>query len=228
MIESSVLDRHYGKYRGWVTDNQDDDGLGRIRAMVPEVLGEVQTGWALPCAPYAGEGEGLFSIPPLEAGVWIEFEAGDLSRPIWSGCFWGKDQRPSDESGSKAKPSLKILRGHSGLLVALDEAQQTITLSDKDGQNLVTIAVQKGNVTIKGKSKVVVNAPLIELVDGASQPVVLGQQLLTYLTQLVGLLQGHLHPGELALGIFPVVPAPPQPVFPPPTPALVSTRVKSG
>ncbi|MBU0596503.1 phage baseplate assembly protein V, partial [Candidatus Bipolaricaulota bacterium] len=71
------LTRHYGKHRAIVTDNEDPRGLGRIRARVPEVLGDVETGWALPCSPYAGDGAGLYAVPDPGAGVWIEFEAGD-------------------------------------------------------------------------------------------------------------------------------------------------------
>ena len=78
-------DRFYGKYRGIVVNNIDPLNLGRLMAMVPEVLGEVPSGWASACAPYAGPQAGLFAVPPIGAGVWIEFEAGDTSRPIWVG-----------------------------------------------------------------------------------------------------------------------------------------------
>ena len=74
--------RYYGKYRGTVLDNNDPQNLGRLRARVPELLNEVDSGWALPCLPYAGDGEGQFTVPPAGAGVWIEFESGDLS--AWS------------------------------------------------------------------------------------------------------------------------------------------------
>jgi hypothetical protein len=39
--------------------------------------------------------------------------------------------------------------------------------------------------------------------------------------------QTHMHPGELALGVFPVTPAPPVPPMSPATPDLLSTRVKT-
>ena len=74
----------------------------------------------------------------------------------------------------------------------------------------------------------VVEAPQIELVENGSHPLVFGDQLLQYLNQLVAMYQGHIHPGELALGVFPVTPAPPVPPLPPATPSLLSTKVKSG
>src|SRR5439155_7079149 len=85
---SSATAVHFGKYRGLVTDNQDPNNLGRIRAKVPEVLQDVESGCALPNLPYSGNGSGLFRVPVPGAGVWIEFEAGDVSRPIWTGCWW--------------------------------------------------------------------------------------------------------------------------------------------
>ena len=73
--------RFYGKYRGRVTDNDDPLRIGRIKAVVPEILGDEATGWAVPCVPYAGANMGFYAIPEPDSGVWIEFEAGDVARP---------------------------------------------------------------------------------------------------------------------------------------------------
>lgn len=73
----------YGKYRGIVTDARDPEMRGRIRASVPGVFGEKETGWSLPCVPFAGKGVphgsgvGFLALPPVGAEVWIEFEGGD-------------------------------------------------------------------------------------------------------------------------------------------------------
>lgn len=89
-----LLDRlsnhYYGKYRGYVHDVADPENRGRIRAIVPRLLGDATpTGWALPAAPYAGPDQGFFAVPDPGTGVWMEFEEGDLSRPIYSGLWWG-------------------------------------------------------------------------------------------------------------------------------------------
>ena len=218
----------FGKYRGLVTDNQDPLSLGRLKARVPEVLGDVDTGWALPAAPYAGDGVGVYAVPAKDAGVWIEFESGDVSRPIWTGCWWGDGQLPKDESGSSSTPSRKIIRTDEGLLLSLDDGGKTITLSDSNGNNLIKFQVQQGQIKMQAATKVVVEAPQIELVQNATHPLVFGDQLLTYLNQLVTMFNSHVHPGELAIGILPVTPAPPVPFFPPATPSLLSVKVKCG
>ncbi len=219
-------DRCYGKYRGLVVNNQDPQNLGRIQASVPEVLGEtVISGWANPCAPYTGTQAGLFAIPPVGAGVWIEFEAGDPSRPIWVGGWWGVADVPLRPTGDPATPTTKILRSDLGLIVALDDMAQTISISDAAGLNQVVVSVPTATVTLKGSARVVLEGPLIqEGSQNAARPAVLGDQLLSYLGQLVTIFNSHMHPGETFLG-GPITPAPPVPPLPPPSPSLVSQKV---
>jgi uncharacterized protein involved in type VI secretion and phage assembly len=219
--------RHYGKYRGLVTDNQDPKNLGRIKAKVPEVLVDVETGWALPCLPYAGNGSGQYTVPAPGAGVWIEFEAGVIWRPLWSGCWWGESQLPRDDEGTSATPEMKILRSEQGLLVSLNDSDRTISISDADGKNFVRIEVEDGKITIEADSKVVVEAPQIELVEGATHPLAFGDDLLSYLNQLVTMFNTHVHPGQSNVA-GPVTPTPPIPSFPSATPSLISTKVKTG
>ena len=129
-----------------------------------------------------------------EADVWVEFEAGDPSYPIWVGCFWADGQAPKNERGDDATPPLKIIRSQKGLMVTLDDKEQVITVSDKDGNNLITIEVQQGKVTVKGTLKVVVEAPQIELVENSTHPVVFGDKLLRVPHSARGGLSMHAHP----------------------------------
>ncbi len=227
-IATSVLehqaDRFYGKYRGIVAVNVDPMNMGRLQAMVPEVLGEVPSTWAMPCTPYAGTMAGLYTVPPPGSGVWIEFEAGDVSRPIWSGCWWGANQVPMDANQQQGLFTSKVLRSDAGLLICLDDTTQTITISDMIGTNLMTIQVLQGTIKIQSLARVVLEAPLIQHGQAAAHPAVWGDQLYAYLNQLVALFNTHIHPGELAAGILPVTPAPPVAQFTPPPPML-STKV---
>ena len=113
-LVNEVLDRlqnrFYGKYRGTVTSV--DDATLRIKAMVPAVLGQQESGWCMPCVPYAGAQAGIAFIPEAGAGVWIEFEGGDVSYPIWSGCYWREGEKPDD-----AKPAVKTIVTKQGLKI---------------------------------------------------------------------------------------------------------------
>src|SRR5580698_785096 len=81
--------RFFGKYRGLVIENVDPMQIGRIKAQVPDVLGELPSSWALPCVPAAGIQAGCLIVPPIGSQVWMEFEQGNPDYPIWSGGFWG-------------------------------------------------------------------------------------------------------------------------------------------
>ena len=135
----------YGKFRGVVSDNRDPLMLGRIRAKVQDVLGDQESGWAMPAAPYAGNGVGLFLIPPTNASVWIEFEHGDPDYPIWSGCFWAQGELPV----TPALPEKKVLKTDTA----------TITLDDTPGLGGVTIETSDGK-------KITMDALQIQITNG--------------------------------------------------------------
>jgi uncharacterized protein involved in type VI secretion and phage assembly len=81
--------KYYGKYRGTCLNNVDPEQKARIQVIVPDVSGVAPTTWAMPSVPVAGIQTGMVAVPPVGAGVWVEFEQGDPDYPIWSGCFWG-------------------------------------------------------------------------------------------------------------------------------------------
>jgi uncharacterized protein involved in type VI secretion and phage assembly len=146
----------YGKYRATVVDNADPEQLGRLRLRVPSVLGtDVVSGWASPCAPYGGDvGQGLLLVPEIGAGVWAEFEEGDLEFPIWVGTYWSKpghqNEMPKpnradggEEPTPQQRPTRKILKTVKG---------HTLQFEDADGAELITIveATHKHVVTLDG------------------------------------------------------------------------------
>jgi uncharacterized protein involved in type VI secretion and phage assembly len=88
-MTNQTLTRFYGKYRGTVLNNIDPEQRGRIQVTVPDVSGLLPTSWAMPCLPVAGINTGVFTVPQIGSGVWVEFEQGDPDRPIWVGGYWG-------------------------------------------------------------------------------------------------------------------------------------------
>jgi hypothetical protein len=75
--------RFYGVYRGIVTDTNDPLGKKRLRLKVPQILADNETQWAWPAV---APGTSL-ALPPVNEGVWVMFEGGDPSFPIWNGSF---------------------------------------------------------------------------------------------------------------------------------------------
>jgi uncharacterized protein involved in type VI secretion and phage assembly len=87
--------RYYGKYRGTVIDNVDPLNQGRLMVQVAGLSNIFPSTWALPCLPFAGVLSGFFVLPALDSAVWVEFEGGDIRKPIWTGCFWAENQIPA-------------------------------------------------------------------------------------------------------------------------------------
>jgi hypothetical protein len=102
---------YYGKYRGTVVINVDPQQRGRLLIEVPDVLGILPSTWAEACVPLAGPTGppmGVYMVPPIGTGVWVEFEHGDPNRPIWTGCRWGSqsDIPSAAQQGNPADPNI--------------------------------------------------------------------------------------------------------------------------
>ena len=87
MSDTPQQTRYYGKFRGTVVNNVDPMQIGRILVSVPDASGPVPTSWAMPCLPVSGIQSGIFTVPPVGAGVWVEFEQGDPDYPKFA-AYW--------------------------------------------------------------------------------------------------------------------------------------------
>jgi uncharacterized protein involved in type VI secretion and phage assembly len=156
------MPKFYGKYRGKVVDNVDPLRIGRIQSQVPAVS-ETNLSWALPCAPYAGPNVGFYAIPPIGANVWIEFEGGDPSHPIWSGGFWETaedDSVPPEAAGPEKKvwqtdKMVLVLDDSVGEFTAkMETANGTMGLTMNDDglvltADTVTLTVKTDSIELK-------------------------------------------------------------------------------
>jgi len=121
-LARQIESKRYGKYRGFVADNHDPKKLGRLKVRVPSVFRNEVVGWALPCMPYGGvTQQGMFMIPDVDAQIWVEFEEGDISRPIWVGTFWQQEGDSPDEA-AKDEPTTRMLQTRSGHILQFDDA----------------------------------------------------------------------------------------------------------
>jgi len=72
---------NYGIYRGSVVNSMDPLMQGRLQVIVPSVAATAG-GWAMPCRDYKS-----MSVPPVGTAVWVMFEGGNTSYPVWMGCM---------------------------------------------------------------------------------------------------------------------------------------------
>ncbi len=81
--------KYYGLYRATVVNNIDPLQSGRLQVLAPDVGGLTPSTWAMPCMPMAGIQNGIYAVPIIGSGVWVQFEGGDPDYPVWIGGWWG-------------------------------------------------------------------------------------------------------------------------------------------
>lgn len=173
MRETNGTDKFYGMYRGTVFLNIDPDMRGRLILTVPDVLGDVPSSWAEPCAPLAGPpgpSMGVYLVPPIGAGVWVEFEYGDPNRPVWVGCRFDStaDVPQLAQLGLPISPNIVMQTAGQNVLVISDLPGPTggIMLRSTTGATIIVndtgIYIQNG----KGAS-IVMTGPSVTINNGA-------------------------------------------------------------
>ena len=145
-------EHYYGIYRGIVESVEEGDNLGIISVKIPDVFGPNHTvSRVRPCSPFAGDKHGFVAIPEPGDGVWIQFEAGKTSLPVWIGFWWA--------SGEIPEPKGKLVRSFittKGNKFVLDDDADEITLLHSGGAEMkmtgsdVTITI--GNASIEMSS----------------------------------------------------------------------------
>lgn len=173
--------RYYSSYRGWVIDNNDPDGYGRVKIKCPQVYGtQTYDYWAWPKGQFSGNGYGMQCTPQKGEMIYVEFEMGDPKKPIWSYGHFGKTP-----GGQKEKPAeLKDLgnfwfKTPGGHLIELDDTNKAIKITNKKGFYIL--------LDETGASVVADNISLIKE-NGASpnEPALLGDKTETTLNSIKG------------------------------------------
>jgi hypothetical protein len=227
------LPRHYGKYAGLVTDNGPPPGggahRGQLKVKVPGILEETSDGTGnQPIEVLAAPAflPGCFFVPDVGAQVWVEFVAGDINSPIWTGVWYPNDKAPQAAGGNAPTENQKVIRTRSGQVITFDDAdgsEQTVIKDEKNGstvtldQNGITIeASSSGSLTLKlGQTVFKMGSDGTTLTDssGSAQGVVL-KPLYDWITQtLISWLMSHQHVGNLGAPT-PLMPVPLQPPLP--------------
>jgi uncharacterized protein involved in type VI secretion and phage assembly len=124
-MSTDTAQKYFGKYRGMVLSNIDPMQQGRLQIQVPDVAGLAPATWAMPCVPLAGQQNGMYALPMVGSGVWVEFEQGNPDHPIWVGCFWGS---------TAEIPALALAAPPGTMSITLQTVlQNLVTISDLPG-----------------------------------------------------------------------------------------------
>ncbi|MDB4950485.1 MAG: phage tail protein [Gemmatimonadetes bacterium] len=141
--------RIYGVVTALVTNNQDDEGLGRVKLHYPWLSEENESGWAPVAVAMGGKEMGTYFLPEVGDLVLAAFEQGDPDRPLVLGALWSKDVPPPEKNGD-GKNNMRTIKSRSGHIVRLDDTDgaEKIEILDKTGKNSVVIDSKANTVTI--------------------------------------------------------------------------------
>ncbi|HEY7028061.1 MAG TPA: phage baseplate assembly protein V [Gemmatimonadales bacterium] len=171
----SSNNKYLGKYRGTVLQNIDPDFRGRLQLSVPDVMSLLPTTWAEAAVPLAGPTGppmGVYMVPSIGAGVWVEFEHGDPNRPIWTGCRWGaqSDVPTMAKAGNPADPNIIIqsLLQHSIMISDLPPSPVTGGIILKSTTGAMIVVNDSGIYINNGKgASIMMTGPTITINNGA-------------------------------------------------------------
>jgi phage protein D len=157
---------------GVVTQNEDPEGLGRVRVKYPALGDDTEGWWARVVSISAGEGRGVMMMPIVGDEVLLAFEHGDVRRPFVLGSLFNGMSKPKTLSqtdgsfalGSDKAVSVKAAEGvtiESGKTLELtSEADMKITTSQGLSETIKgDYSLQaEGGVTIEANSSVTIEA----------------------------------------------------------------------
>ena len=160
-----------GRYRGVVVGNVDAYQTGRLQVRVQDVVGADKDIWADSASPLAGNGMGLYMVPPKGSGVWVEFENGDPNSAVWTGCWRGSSSDVPSAATAAPPDTPPIVLATTGqhVLILSDESGPSggLTLRSKGGASItitddaITIANGKGaSISLKNNTVDVNNGAL--------------------------------------------------------------------
>jgi len=180
ILEANNKDRSriFGVVVGIVTNNKDEEGLGRVKVKIPRISGEDESHWARVATFMAGKGRGAFFLPEIDDEVLVVFEHGDINMPYIIGSLWnGVDTPP--ETNNDGENNIRVIKSRSGHIIRLNDkdGEEKIEIVDKSEKNLISIDTKDNKITISSdkdielsakNGKVIIEAGDIEIKSSAS------------------------------------------------------------
>ena len=164
--------------RAVVKDNEDPNGLGRIRVqfdwqiqLSEETDEELMTPWLRMAQPYAGGGKGFSFIPEIGEEVMIDFEGGNAERPYVKGTLYNGVDDVDNKwvANSNSANQIKAIRTRNGHTIEIhDEGNDGyIRIYDNEKENyILTFSTDKkliklestGNIELYAQNDIIMHA----------------------------------------------------------------------
>ena len=190
------LGRYYSVYRGIVIDNEDTEkNMNRVKVCIPEVMGGTFA-WALPKGQHGSISTGFkFLAPKIGDIVFVTFEFGDPTKPLWEYHGWGLQQIPEPLNG----PNKMGLVTPEGNLIVINDDEGTLNLYFNG-----TVSVySESDVVVASKKSIGINSgDTVVINEGENRGIINIEQLTEKLNQTVkeleqlrSMFNSHVHSG---------------------------------
>lgn len=139
----TVFKRYYSFYRAEVLDNEDPEGLGRLKIKCRAIFRDEEPDlWVIPKGVMASNGAGFYMLPQKGDFVYLMFEEGDVRFPVWEYGWWlqGKGVKDIDVN----KYSIVTPNGNR---IDIDDTGDSITFKTKG--NVEFELKNSGSITMK-------------------------------------------------------------------------------
>jgi Rhs element Vgr protein len=144
-----------------VVDNNDPDGLGRIKVKYNwQTQGE--SPWMRIALPYGGANKGMYFIPEIDEEVMVGFEGDNAEKPFVLGALYHGKAKPEDwatETNDK-----KCIRTRSGHTIELDDTdgEEKIKIYDNEG-SIITFDTAEKSLSIVSAENIDISAKNISI-----------------------------------------------------------------
>lgn len=169
---------HFGLTLAKITNIKDDKNFNRVKCLPIGAAEEEETDWCYVMSPMGGKNCGLFLFPQVNDLVVLAYLDDDPHRPLVLGGYWNTETTPplSVQDGKaedyclRTPNKIEILLHDedgkqkltatmpSGTVVMLDDEKKTASISDKSGDNALNMELEKGEITLKAKTKLTLSA----------------------------------------------------------------------
>lgn len=159
LAEHFEHDRFFGVVTGVVSNNQDPEGMHRVKVRFPWLGDDVESQWARVASPMAGSGRGVYFLPEVDDEVLVAFEHGSVDHPYVIGSLWnGCDQAPEDNSSGQNNP--RAIHSRSGHVLRMDDSSggEKIEIIGKGGRSKIVIDASANTITIEASSDISVRS----------------------------------------------------------------------
>ena len=144
---------------GVVTNNEDPEGLGRVKVKFPWLSSEDESNWARITTPMAGNDMGLYFLPEVDDEVLVAFEHGDMRFPYIVGSLWnGQDSPPADNADGHN--NIRVIKSRSGHVIRFidEDGAEKIEIIDKSEANSIIFDTSNNTITITADKDIVLKA----------------------------------------------------------------------